>query len=134
MTEFEVRKTPCASCPYRRDVPSGVWAESEYEKLRGYDGSIQEQAEAEAFGVFNCHQGDGQVCAGWAGCHDMSNNLAVRLAARGRNIAPLLEYTTTVPLFSSGNEAADHGEADIGHPSEDAMDTADKIARVRELK
>nr|WP_280343300.1 DUF6283 family protein [Nocardia neocaledoniensis] len=27
---------PCVSCPYRRDVPSGVWDFGEYEKLRGY--------------------------------------------------------------------------------------------------
>jgi hypothetical protein len=27
------RKTPCASCPYRRDCPSGVWSEDEYAKL-----------------------------------------------------------------------------------------------------
>ena len=30
-------KSPCGSCPYRQDVPSGVWAASEYEKLPAYD-------------------------------------------------------------------------------------------------
>lgn len=34
MTKLTPRKTPCASCPYRKDVPSGVWEASEYEKLR----------------------------------------------------------------------------------------------------
>ncbi|MFD7961193.1 DUF6283 family protein [Streptomyces zaomyceticus] len=29
---------PCASCPYRRDVPSGVWSRGDYVKLPLYDG------------------------------------------------------------------------------------------------
>jgi hypothetical protein len=28
---------PCESCPYRKDVPSGVWSEGEYRKLPQYD-------------------------------------------------------------------------------------------------
>lgn len=35
---------PCASCPYRRDVPEGVWHPEEYSKLRAYDGSTGEQS------------------------------------------------------------------------------------------
>ncbi|WP_336794377.1 DUF6283 family protein [Gordonia malaquae] len=46
---------PCESCPYRRDVPSGVWAESEYEKLRAYDAPTGEQPVR----LFLCHQYDG---------------------------------------------------------------------------
>ena len=34
MNKQEVRSQPCSSCPYRKDVPSGVWAHHEYEKLR----------------------------------------------------------------------------------------------------
>jgi hypothetical protein len=30
-------KYPCPSCPYRKDVPSGVWAPEEYDKLPAYD-------------------------------------------------------------------------------------------------
>ena len=32
-----VRPKPCASCPYRCDVPSGVWHPDEYAKLEVYD-------------------------------------------------------------------------------------------------
>jgi hypothetical protein len=34
---------PCASCPYRKDVPSGIWAAHEYTKLLAYDGDILDQ-------------------------------------------------------------------------------------------
>jgi hypothetical protein len=33
------RKTPCSTCPYRRDAPSGLWAASEYDLLPGLDGT-----------------------------------------------------------------------------------------------
>ena len=36
-------KNPCGSCPYRKDVPSGVWAVSEYLKLVEYDRPTGEQ-------------------------------------------------------------------------------------------
>lgn len=135
MSQLIPRATPCASCPYRRDVPSGVWDRSEYEKLRGYDGDISQQVAAGAFGVFHCHQGDGKVCAGWAGCHDMHNTLAVRLAVAGReNVSALTAYQSPVPLFSSGNEAADHGERETGHPDEKAIATISKVIRVRQLR
>lgn len=61
---------PCASCPYRRDVPSGVWHPDEYTKLRRYDEDTSQQPA----GLFICHQTDAEndarrVCAGWVGCH-----------------------------------------------------------------
>lgn len=59
-------RCPCASCPYRRDVPSGVWAPEEYEKLRRYDAPTMEQPPQ----VFLCHQKNrdtaNRVGAGWA--------------------------------------------------------------------
>lgn len=131
--KIHVRPRPCASCPYRRDVPSGVWAASEYEKLRGYDGTIDEQVMAGAFGVFHCHQGNNEVCAGWAGCHDMDENLAIRL--HGSLVDPaVFDYMSPVPLFSSGNEAADHGERDIENPTPKAKKAMEKIARVRAVR
>lgn len=127
------RKTPCASCPYRKDVPSGVWEASEYEKLREYDGSIADQAAAGATGLFFCHQADGQLCAGWTGCHDMGENLAVRLHFSQLDYA-VFEYESPVPLFGSGNEAADHGERDIEEQGEEARETVRKLIRVREIR
>jgi hypothetical protein len=110
-----------------------VWAQSEYEKLRGYDGSIVEQAQAGAMGVFLCHQADGKLCSGWAGCHDMHDTLAARLHA-GELDESVWEYESPVPLFGSGAEAADHGERDIPDPSVAARDKIRKLVKVREVR
>lgn len=109
------RRRPCASCPYRRDVPSGIWAAEEYDKLSSYDGCISDQAIAGAFHVFVCHTKDGQLCAGWVGCHDMQENLAIRM--RGDlDYEEIVGYESPVPLFASGAEAAAHGKRDIANP------------------
>lgn len=42
---------PCASCPYRRDVPSGIWAAEEYAKLPAYDADTPFQPPH----LFLCH-------------------------------------------------------------------------------
>ena len=123
---------PCASCPYRVDVPSGVWDTSEYAKLPDYDQDTMNQP----MGVFLCHQVNGRACAGWVGCHDMTQNLALRLAigtgAVDENTADaILDYTTDVPLFTSGQEAADHGNAQAANPTPDAVRTMNKITRRR---
>lgn len=98
------RRRPCASCPYRRNVPSGIWDETEYAKLREYDGETWEQSAA----VFMCHHAEGDVCAGWLGHRDPADLLAVRLAA-----------------------AAEHGIHDIEDPSTEAINAIDKLTRVR---
>ena len=123
---------PCESCPYRRDVPSGVWVEEEYHKLPLYDAPTYMQPN----GIFVCHQNDGRMCAGWVGCHDMDDNLAVRLAAIRGHMAPdtldaVLNYQTDVPLFSSGQEAADHGMREIPNPGDGANRIITKITRRR---
>lgn len=123
---------PCASCPYRRDVPSGVWHPDEYAKLTDYDQPTPYQPT----GVFLCHQANGRTCAGWAGCHDMTQNLGLRLAIGTGDVDEatadaILDYTTDVPLFTTGREAADHGMQHIDHPSPDAVSAMDKITRRR---
>lgn len=119
---------PCGSCPYRTDVPSGVWHSSEYAKLIRYD----EPTAMQPLGVFLCHQVDGRICAGWAGCHDMDQSLGVRIATLEGRLTPeqvdtLCAYTTPVPLFASGREAAAHGLADVENPSPVARRTVSKI-------
>ena len=110
-----VRRRPCSSCPYRVDTPSGVWDAAEYDKLPAYDGDVPEQLENGAMKVFRCHSALDYVCAGWAGCHDMRNNLAVRL--HWRDVDPgVIDYVSPVRLFASGKEAADHGKRDIANP------------------
>jgi hypothetical protein len=121
-------KNPCGSCPYRKDVPAGVWAEEEYAKLPRYDGETITQP----MGLFLCHQQDGRLCAGWCGTHDMDNNFALRLHSHDmteQTIVAILDYWTDVPLFESGAEAARHGMSGIDNPDEKARRTIAKVVR-----
>lgn len=131
--KITVRPKPCAACPYRRDVPSGVWAESEYERLRQYDGDITDQLRKGAVRVFMCHQADGKLCAGWAGCHGVINTAAGRMHAH-RLDESVWSYESPVPLFDSGAEAADHGEAEIEKPSPEAVAVTRKIVTLRDAR
>jgi hypothetical protein len=118
------RPRPCASCPYRQGVPSGVWDESEYAKLPEYDGDTGGQAIA----TFYCHQQDGSVCSGWLGHRDPYHLLAVRLGVMSGHLdESCMDYTTDVPLFASGAEAAAHGMRDYDHPGKAAEETVRKI-------
>lgn len=125
------RKTPCASCPYRKDVPSGVWHEEEYLKLELYDGETYEQ---QSIATFYCHQGNGCVCSGWLAHRDPNELLAVRVGlARGHLDPSVMDYTSTVPLFETGAAAAAHGIADIDAPSWKAIETTRKVAKVQQI-
>jgi hypothetical protein len=128
----QVRPRPCPSCPYRRDCPSGIWDVSEYERLRGYDGEIGEQAAAGAFGLFACHSTPALLCAGWAGHRDPADLLAIRIALSGGRLDPaVLDYATDVDLFESGDEAAQHGCAELRDPPPAAREAVRKILRAR---
>lgn len=120
---------PCGSCPYRRDVPSGVWSGEEYAKLGRYDGETYDQDPA----VFLCHRQDGRLCAGWVAVHDMSNCLALRLAlsmgvVAVQDLDAIIDYTTDVPLFDSGLEAALHGIRDLRTPGERARQMIERLS------
>ncbi|WP_431728503.1 DUF6283 family protein [Verrucosispora sp. TAA-831] len=119
---------PCGTCPYRLDVPSGVWASEEYAKLPLYDRPTWDQPT----GVFACHQQDGRVCAGWAGCHDTAELLALRLAANFGVLDPdeldaTIDYVSPVPLHPTGQAAADHGMADVDSPGPRARRAIDRL-------
>ncbi len=125
-----VAKAPCKSCPYRRDVPSGIWHAHEYDKLPAYDGEIIDQLRAGAGGLFMCHQQDGCLCAGWLATHGPDNLLALRLS--GHEVTKeVWDYTSPVPVFGSGAEAAAHGKADIETPGEKAQRTVGRLIRKR---
>lgn len=125
------RKAPCATCPYRRDVPPGVWNASEYAKLPPYDGETFDQPAM----AFFCHHQDGSVCAGWAGCHDMRNTLGARLGISMGIVDPsVMTYSTDVPLWGSGAEAAAHGLSAVNDPPPEAIEAIDKIARTRRAR
>jgi len=123
----EIRSMPCLACPYRRDVPSGLWAQSEYDKLRQYDRPTADQP----FAVFACHATPEHLCHGWAHCHSnrggefAGDHPFDLLALRIRGIPS--PGPSPVPLFSNGNEAADWGTYDIEDPSPEAVET---IARL----
>lgn len=119
-------KAPCGTCPYRRDVPAGIWDASEYAKLPRYDGETMEQFIAGGTGLFFCHQNNGHLCAGWVGCHDMNHGIAVRLNA----VAPeTFDYVSPIPLFDSGAEAAEHGLSGIDNPDKKARAAIAKLER-----
>jgi Family of unknown function (DUF6283) len=130
------RPNPCPSCPYRRDVPSGVWDASEYDKLTTYDGEIHEQVINGATAAFGCHQADGSLCAGWVGHRERpSDLLAVRLGVLNGSMDPeVYDYRTRVPLFESGAQAALHGKREITDPGERARAAALKVATVRAMR
>jgi len=127
------RDGPCATCPYRRNAPTGLWAKKEYDSLELYDGPTGLQAVKGAIGVFFCHSAPELVCAGWAAVHGDAESFALRLAAmRGHDVAAVIAYTTTVQLWASGHEAAEHGRSGIEHPGEDARAAVAKVTKARE--
>jgi hypothetical protein len=108
-----------------------------YEKLRGYD----QPTFAQPVTLWLCHQHDRrsprrQVCAGWAGCHDGTTLLAVRVALATKLLSvadarAVETYTSPVPLFASGTQAAEHGVADLNTPSLEAVQAIAKVDRRR---
>jgi len=129
MTElFKCAVAPCKSCPYRKDVPSGVWAINEYVKLPEYDGEIFEQLMKGATALFMCHQNDGKLCAGWVGAHGPQNLLAIRL--HNDKVDPeVSKYKSPVALFKSGAAAAKHGMRAIRRPAVRARQMVERLAR-----
>jgi hypothetical protein len=120
--------TPCGSCPYRRDVPSGIWAPHEYDKLLQYDGETWEQSPA----VFLCHQRNGRICAGWLACHDPQELLALRMDP---DIDPsAFAYKTKVPVFSSGAQARAHGLREYKRPGARASKMMGGLLKLRGVK
>ncbi len=119
---------PCGTCPYRRDVPAGIWSAEEYEKLPRFDGGTLDQLMQGGTGLFFCHQNDGHLCAGWVGCHDVGHLFAVRVS----EVHPsTFDYVSPVPLFGSGAEAAAHGMSGIDDPGPDALAAIAKLERRR---
>lgn len=118
-------KTPCLSCPYRKDVPSGVWDKEEYAKLLDYDGSMIEQANNPGSrAAFMCHMQNGNLCSGWVGAHGPFNLLALRLCHAA---ASVFVYVSPVPLFKSGAAAAKHGLKSIRKPGKRAREMIAKL-------
>jgi len=119
---LDIRKESCTACPYRRDVPSGVWAANEYEKLAEYDGETFDQPPA----AFHCHATPEVICHGWAVVHGRQDHAHEPLAFRLLGIDPSMVEEGT-PLFSSGAEACEHGKRDIENPSDEAKEVVARL-------
>lgn len=122
---------PCASCPYRKDTPSGVWSAEEYKKLPRYD-------DAWEMSIFLCHSAGGDpktnntLCRGWFEVHHQ--NYGVRLASyrvewNKANLTP-----TNVPLYDSGAEACAAGLRRLEHPPLAARIFIEKITARRKAR
>jgi hypothetical protein len=124
-----VAADPCESCPYRQDVPSGVWSAEEYDKLPEYDKPTAYQP----LMWFGCHARPNLACHGWAVVHGSQQGEYALLA---RRVFPFKIPTATVSLFASGAQAARHGKARLKHPGKRARELMlvllDKYSRLRE--
>ncbi|MFJ3728641.1 DUF6283 family protein [Streptomyces sp. NPDC090045] len=113
----------CGSCPYRRDVPAGIWAGEEYDKLRRYYADTPDQPPR----IFQCHQTEAvnasrRVCAGWAGCPDGDNLLALRMAVLDGRIdaaayQAVADYTSPVPLSPPATTPPTTARGTSPHPT-----------------
>ena len=119
-----IRARPCASCPYRLDVPSGIWSFEDYSKLRGYDRPTGRQPMA----LFMCHASPTECCSGWATCHERQPGHEL-LALRLRGFPEVPEHD--VECFESSAEAIAHGIRDLDCPGSAAQAAMDKIERLR---
>ncbi len=133
MTEpLYMAPTPCTTCPYRRDTPSGIWDRIEYEKLPAYD--------ERGFGgapmvTFHCHQeaeiGKPTVCRGWLSVHP--DCIAVRMARFSGLITK--EQMAEIPikpdpaLYSSGTQAMRAGIKGIKRPKAKAVAAIRKLVK-----
>lgn len=119
----KIRGEPCSACPYRRDVPSGLWAAEEYLKLVDYEGETWEQPAM----AFRCHATSDFLCHGWAvvGGYDLLGLRVDALVSKDTVEIPEARF----PLFSSHHEAAMHGLRQIQRPSRAAKDMIDHLVR-----
>ena len=116
MTTIAINRSPCQSCPYRQDVPSGIWEAAEYDKIIPYDNPTWAQPPK----VFLCHQADGCLCRGWLDTHG-DQLLGLRLACSKGEVDP----------EASAAEAAEHGRKSIKRPGRKAREMVAKIERKR---
>ncbi len=118
-------KTPCGSCPYRRDVPAGIWHPTEYAKLLAYDADTWAQPTK----AFLCHQADGCLCGGWLLTHGVRNLLALRVP---RDFDPSVwEYNPGVAVWATAAEAVTHGLSGVAAPSPAAQRKMAGLVRQR---
>lgn len=124
---------PCTTCPYRCDVPSGIWAAEEYAKLPAYDQPTWQQPSA----LFMCHQKTGGLCTGWLQSHANRAHeydlLALRLSQNldSKAVSKVALVAPAVKLFRTGAAAMRHGMKRLAKPDRKAKVAIERIVRKR---
>lgn len=124
---------PCGSCPYRRDVPSGIWSTEEYAKLPAYDRPTQEQPPH----LFMCHQQNDSLCTGWVQSHadrpHAFDLLALRFPSNidTHQVSKVAMSEPLVRLFRTGRAAMLHGMRAIKRPGKRAKEMMAAILKKR---
>lgn len=126
-----MNREPCASCPYRRDTPPGIWAAEEYRKLPAWDTQFGGN------GVFLCHHTPQierkTVCRGWLVVH--GDNITARLTAMsGVELTEENKKMTVAPLYRSGAEACKAGLRGVARPPEKAKAVIQKITHAKSVQ
>lgn len=108
-----------------------VWAPEEYAKLPRYDAETFAQPVAPFF----CHSQDGTLCAGWLGCADPSELLAVRLGVSSGRLDPsALDYSTDAPLLTPEAPCSAASVPLPKRPSKGAREVIRKLERAKRIK
>ena len=137
-SKYATRRKPCASCPYLKSTPSGVWAAEEYTRLCKYDGDMGSQLMEGGNGLFMCHQNNGEettpcMCRGWTDTHGAENLVAICLSLSsgggGSKFPDDLWEHSGADVYASGQEACDAGMRDIEQPQELAKKTQSLLLR-----
>lgn len=124
-----IMATPCETCPYRKDVASGIWHPSEYAKLPLYDRPTAEQPAI----PFACHAAPQHYCHGWAVCHSNRGHENDLLALRIVGFREEIEVPPpAVPLFESGAAAAIHGMKGVKRPGKKAQAAIGRLLKKHE--
>lgn len=94
-------KSPCSSCPYRKDAKLKLWAKEEFIDLL--------KSEQDQIGkVYGCHKQNGSTCIGWLINQDQRNlpSIALRLDLSRNNVtrAYLDSLKSVKPLYKSIEE------------------------------
>lgn len=132
--QIAINRAPCQSCPYRKDVPSGIWAAEEYDKILVYDNETTLQPPK----AFLCHLNNGCLCRGWLDVH-RDQPLGLRFAVALGILDPeavdrALDEGPATPVFASAAAAAKHGRKAIKRPSRKAREMVAKIETKRGRK
>jgi hypothetical protein len=94
--------------------------------------AVAAAAGGEAIGGFSCHAKPDCFCHGWAVVHSNRGHehdlIALRLSPDAEVPEP------AVPLFGSGNEAADHGQREIETPGIEARKAVTVLRRYPRIR